>query len=411
VPQHDNALPFVPNRNYTRSQLANRRRYESECGKCFSNLDDRHNSSSRSSLFPEIMQQTLDQAQASESRLLNYIASFRLVKWSLRLMTPVTLPFDFLLLTVRTFKAWIDSSSKKDFFVQRLQTVVDFILAEIESQKVLHPKISCQLAVTELTTGGSAKPTSPTDKRRHMSVHPVEEVAAEYTVNDEDSVAHLVDYSLQHDAVMAFYYTNETNNQLEVCEIFDMDRPKRTRDPNTNLKRKHTLQSPTEVDEADMASQPSTSGVFSEENANANAGVTRPVSPQAGEDSGLSLTEDSSNGNVVKKRDACCSPVRRYGSMRSAQRANSQRTSASHGTRRHTFNGARKTTTSSLHSLHSLKNPGHHSSSSSVKRPTLVSSDSDGDAGEVFFVSNPRKRTDSNDYDGEPEQSDTDQGC
>lgn len=41
----------------------------------------------------------------------------------------------------------------------------------------------------------------------------------------------------------------------------------------------------------------------------------------------------------------------------------------------------------------------------------IMSSDSDPDAGgEMFFVTNRRKRTVSHDYDGDPEQSDTDNG-
>ena len=42
----------------------------------------------------------------------------------------------------------------------------------------------------------------------------------------------------------------------------------------------------------------------------------------------------------------------------------------------------------------------------------IFSSDSDPDAGgEMLFISNRRKRTATNDYDGDPEQSDTDRGC
>lgn len=48
----------------------------------------------------------------------------------------------------------------------------------------------------------------------------------------------------------------------------------------------------------------------------------------------------------------------------------------------------------------------------SLSNNNMFSSDSDPDAGgEMLFVSNRRKRTATNDYDGDPEQSDTDRGC
>ena len=57
-----------------------------------------------------------------------------------------------------------------------------------------------------------------------------------------------------------------------------------------------------EQDEREANPEPSTSGVFSEENS-ANAErrhLAKVESPVPGEDSGLSLTEDSSNGLTVK---------------------------------------------------------------------------------------------------------------
>lgn len=48
-------------------------------------------------------------------------------------------------------------------------------------------------------------------------------------------------------------------------------------------------------------------------------------------------------------------------------------------------------------------------SGSTTNPNNIFSSDSDPDAGgEMFFVTNRRKRTASDDYDGDPEQSDTD---
>ena len=42
------------------------------------------------------------------------------------------------------------------------------------------------------------------------------QVHTEYEVDDDDSMAQLVDYSSQHDAVLEFYYTNEQTN---VCDF------------------------------------------------------------------------------------------------------------------------------------------------------------------------------------------------
>jgi hypothetical protein len=180
-----------------------------------------------------------------------------------------------------------------------------------------------------------------------------------------------------------------------------------------------------------------------------------------GEDSGVSLAEDSAagavisthtaqlgSGKTVKKRDACCSPVRHLsnsdnnitnivqaspstslgiGAKAGGQVGTAMPSHARHsGLRAHTHRFA---TAIRRHTI-GITSQGHHSTAigvggaktSTSSAPGLsksgggrkivgrFSSDSDADNGEDMFVANRRKRANSGEYDGEPEPSDTDPG-
>ena len=99
------------------------------------------------------------------------------------------------------------------------------------------------------------------------------------------------------------------------------------------------------------------------------------------------------------KRDACCSPVRHF----SAGSRSSMRVARRPGALRRSVAGR----------ISSGIPPSCSADSGAGTTPAtssnVFSSDSDTDAGgEMFFVTNRRKRTASDDYDGGPEQSDTD---
>lgn len=56
VPQHENALPSLRQRNRSALSFGNRRRLDSECGQCYTNLDASHNMPPMATtLFPEVM--------------------------------------------------------------------------------------------------------------------------------------------------------------------------------------------------------------------------------------------------------------------------------------------------------------------------------------------------------------------
>jgi hypothetical protein len=209
----------------------------------------------------------------------------------------------------------------------------------------------------------------------------------------------LVQYSQEHDAVLAFYYTDD-NNRTQVCEIFDIENPNRVstcHSTSCHKSRSHHTPLPPLIPENDDELEP-----IGSHNALMN-------SPGFAEDSGLSLTEDNSIPNDTNKRDACCSPVRHLStgsrsSLRSIGRSNAASSSfrRSGALRRSVAgrisNGIPSSTIESGPALTASNNTNN-----------VFSSDSDPDAGgEMLFVTNRRKRAASNDYDGGEEQSDTD---
>ncbi|KAI6187596.1 PNPLA domain-containing protein [Aphelenchoides besseyi] len=374
-----NMVPVPQNQSVTRirnqSLISNksRRRLESECEVCFEDTGFR--SDDATALFPPILQDAIDDARAAESRFFTYLNSFRLFRWSRRFATPAMVPFDFAKFTYRTIQNWFSSASTADFFIQRFYSTLDFVLSEIAKHNLLYSsQISCQYSLVDidrrrgsLLRGGSMKrPADP------------ESASAEQVfygeATDEDSVQRLVEYSKEHDAVLSFYYTDESN-KVQVCEIF-----------NTHNQRKPRAK-------RSIASRPSRlSRTFETLKEDVPVSIDDAQTSNWGEDSGLSLNEDSCGGaDFQTKRD----PLGSYSNTNSRKNALVGALEMGHGDfRRHTIAGTRRAQQPSLHS---------GKSNASTLQTNPIFSDSDPENGEQYF--RPRSNC-SNAYDGEPEQSD-----
>jgi hypothetical protein len=203
---------------------------------------------------------------------------------------------------------------------------------------------------------------------------------------------------------------------VKVCEIFDVQKDQ---DPPLPLRQGFSRQSFIgEEDESD-------------DDADQNEGA--PV------DSGLSLTEDAAVAAPpsIHHRDACCSPVRELDDQptTSTYTSSSQQRTCNSTVRSAQSNNSLKSTPSapSANSVKSLplersasvrsanglraqrrQQPHAPHKRLSIPNPrgrTLApSSDSEADGGEKFFVPDRRQRTSSDEYDGEPEPSDTEEG-
>uniref|UniRef100_A0AC34QBH2 PNPLA domain-containing protein n=1 Tax=Panagrolaimus sp. JU765 TaxID=591449 RepID=A0AC34QBH2_9BILA len=399
LPRYKEPSSMIRKRNTSSFSLMNRARLGSECDMCFETVEPKINSGVTTLLFPSIVQKTLDDAKTSERWLLNYLYEFRVVRYTWRMMMPAAVPLQYILMGLRRIALWIASRTQLNAMVKRFKEMLLFVSSEIEKMYGPIVRLSCYVPVSDIRN--VPKPSAPVPTVENKFYLPEDETNAKTAAaDDDDSIGQLVDYCQKHDAVLAYYYTDE-NNQTQVCEIFDMEHPRRANCCHSTRPLSKERQIPPPIPENEEKEIPETDINFAQ-----TIG-----SPVPAEDSGLSLTEDNPSSNAVNRRDACCSPVRQLNmNNRSFRGSGSSRRSA---IRRY----GPKISNSIPQSSCSIENiPGGTGSGSGMgtvnqSNNNIFSSDSDPDAGgEMFFISNRRKRTDSNDYDGDPEQSDTDQG-
>ncbi|CAJ0583962.1 unnamed protein product, partial [Mesorhabditis spiculigera] len=368
---------------------AARRKLDSECDTCG---DSEHMHNAEDLVFPSIIQRTFDEARKAEETFLKWLCSFWVIKCTRMAFGISKYPLDVMILFAKRITSYIRSIAIPQWLYNKFAEIVDLIYQEIDKQRnQLSAKFSCQLAVTQTgyelgaqishkehfgeielnedarrelavlrekekklgqkklsrTSRSSRTSMDQSDSRKASVISRSPTIGSQHA--EEDSISQAIEYTNTHDAVYAFHYVDE-NNKVRNVELFNMDNNQLS-PPLPALNRGEAL--------------PSTSS------------LPVPIIEKKGDenDSGLSVEESA----AISKRDACCSPVRHL---------SLSRTRGSHQKR-----GA------------AALQPSRKSQVVSV-RDLAASSDSDGEAGETFFVPRGRQRTTSLEYEGDPEQSD-----
>ncbi|CAD5214342.1 unnamed protein product [Bursaphelenchus okinawaensis] len=463
IPEYKNS--FMSSRVRTASIVSNpsRLRLASECEKCY---ESEFYPEDATALFPSVLQTAFGEAKKAESRLFTYLNSFRIYRYSRRLMAPAILPFELAMYTAKTVQSWIYPKSAVDYFTQRLQATVELvqsILDAAQSSSSIKSPPSYRIGLAEVERRQSSLPS------RRPSKVPNAYAALENRegeLYDEGSADELVRYSNEHDAVLAYHYMDE-KNQVQVCQIYDVNNPDLQRPCHGSCSRRNSTNSrppPSNPKQMSSAGQRRTHQnsqppvVEEEEDLRFIGGHDEDdieptmemesleevpessKSPINGEDSGLSLTEDSNHPEYnVKKRDACCSPIRRQDQQQQARHNNNntgdkearsslnanrpsraslfdgrssqlnaelaQSGSLTSLLRRHTMGtGMKQKYNQNRHSMGSTKSINSGPAAYHYWPP--ISSDSEQDGNDTFFIPMRARSASSNAYDGEPEQSD-----
>ncbi|CAD5220461.1 unnamed protein product [Bursaphelenchus xylophilus] len=457
----------LPRVRRTSSMVSNpsRLRLTSECDMC---NESEFNPEDATALFPSVLQTAFGEATKAESRLFIYLNSFRLYRYSRRLMAPAFLPVELAMYTAKTVQSWLYPKAAVDYFTQRLQATIELVqgfLDAAQSSSLEKPVPSYRVGLAEVERRQSAM-------SRRSSKQPGSTFATfdqtEADLCDEGSASELVKYSQEHDAILAYYYMDE-KNQVQVCQIYDVNNPDVERPCHghasknrrssaiprmqSNQKNSHVKKSPPFMEEEEdlkylgepmEVDEPQPTMEMEALQIPANP----TMSPVNGEDSGLSLTEDSNQEFSIKKRDACCSPIRRHQGQPNVHDNNNvdneaaSTRSAFHShrpSRASLFDGrssqlisqqsgqsASLTSLLRRHTMGPGQNPKFRLSNPTANRNSMgstksinsgpaayhywppISSDSDQDGNDTFFVPLRARSASSNAYDGEPEQSDTD---
>jgi patatin-like phospholipase domain-containing protein 2 len=283
LPKYDS---YIKTRNSSSVSLITRARIGSECDMCFDKVEPKINSSVTTILFPPIVQRTLDEAAAAENWVINYMFKFRVIRYTWRAMLPAILPMQYALFGLRKIAAWIASLPYLDAMLCRFKEMLLFVASEIERIHGPITRLSCYFSLTEVK-----KPTS-SPSQIVVPAAPIITPDAAYasSFDEEDSINQLVQYSQDHDAVLAFYYTDD-HNRTQVCEIFDIENPNRISTCHSTSCHKnhgHTTPLPPLIPEDDDEMEPADIQ---------NVAIN---TPGFAEDSGLSLTEDNSIPNNIK---------------------------------------------------------------------------------------------------------------
>ncbi|KAL6725985.1 hypothetical protein Aduo_008000 [Ancylostoma duodenale] len=397
--------PNMPRlRNRTSSNVA-KKRLESECDTC---CESEHMyNTAVSEVFPSIMTRTFDEAFAAEDSFFKYLLSFRMFRYARTALGVGKLPWDVLVIFSKNVAAWLSAVVAPEWLRAKINALVDFVLMEIERQKSRYSRFSCLLPVPEISYPKREREPEielsedakkelavirESDRRKKVrletrvsSVTPSTDWTLLDDVDNEDSLQHVIEYSNSHDAMYEFHYLDE-NNRMRSFELFNIADPFKRHECHSRI--------------GSVPPSRPVSMVVEEEAEQVEEEAACSSKADEG-DSGLSGVEGHTD---TGRRDACCSPVRHFPSLRTSGRGKGS-------TRRHTSHtGGSSGQPSTSRKQHSASRSGSVVSGSgvSVGGVRSASSDSEGDGADKLFVPARRQRTSSIEYDGEPEPSDTD---
>lgn len=356
-----------------------RKRLDSQCEVCLSQLEQRLSTEMTTALFPEILHKTLQEPVNSStlsSQLLNYAHSFRIVQYGLSWVSPFVRYIDFALFILRMLNDWLRKTPKRDFFLNRLQQFVDILLSEVEDRNLIcsSPNLSAQFRLSR----------------------PQRDSESTYLIGEFDSFDCLLEHSTLHELMILDFYAEKKKAKA------------------------HQLVGQTNSKLPSFIGDVKTSEPEKENNQTKNGASSSGKVGRLESDSGISSSSpvvlssvSSDDGVKVKKRDVALSPVRalltsiprpKFGNRRHTVGVNTLGSTSANGSRRCSTQSLNK----SVHSVHSLDgsnskhsltggsgSQGSQQSSSLIKRQKLAalhssSSSISGDEpdDEQFFVPN-----------------------
>ncbi|PIO76408.1 hypothetical protein TELCIR_01524 [Teladorsagia circumcincta] len=344
-----------------------------------------------------------DEAFAAEESYFKYLLSFRMFRVARTALGVGKLPWDMLVILSKNMSAWATAVVAPQWLRVKLQSLIDFVLMEIEYQQLRYSRFSCLLPVPEMSIRSRREAEielsedarkeleviRESDRRKKVKLDTVAAVASVSNdwiwlddIANDDSVEHVIEYSRSHDAMYEFHYLDE-NRQLRSFELFNVANPKR-HECHSRVNTGGTMPRPVTV----VAEEP--------EQLEQEVGCSN-NSEEA--DSGLSGVEGHTDSG---RRDACCSPVRHFpSSPRVTSRGKSQG-------RRHAGSGGTPTSSRKQYPVSRSGSGVTATGCGAGADVRSTSSDSEGDGADRLFVPARRQRTSSKEYDGEPEPSDTD---
>ncbi|CAI4229049.1 unnamed protein product [Auanema sp. JU1783] len=237
--------PQTTERSRLTSTRGTRRMEPSECEVCCESTEHRY-PSDISEYFPKVLRATFDDAVAAETSMFQFLLSFKIVRIARTAMGISKLPLDMTFILAQNLLSIAAQAIAPEWLVQRLQSVVDFIMGEIEFQKSRYNRFSCSAALTEIEHKPYNQQPSHSrefiiepsaealresaalrerDRRRSLALsknnHNLAQDPAWTCGNEQDSLEHVITYTRHHEAMYEFHYLDE-NNKYRSFELFNI---------------------------------------------------------------------------------------------------------------------------------------------------------------------------------------------
>uniref|UniRef100_A0A0K0ESS7 triacylglycerol lipase n=1 Tax=Strongyloides stercoralis TaxID=6248 RepID=A0A0K0ESS7_STRER len=251
----------IQSRNRTISLRSSnaRLRIESECGECNDKVDNTTVYLPEGKmLFPKALVKLFNDCSDKELQLMEYLTSFKVVKLISYFVKPSIKPIEQLITIIINVRKWISEYNLNDYFTTIFSQTFDFLWNEIYKQKANYTdKMSYQVVLTGFDSKTHYVYVKEKEKQVSLSPEAIMElkllrqcdlmkkkVARKTSVSNEnndvlkilddnvmsfdtdvDSLSSLVKFTNEREAILTYHYRDEEDN-IKVCEIFDMDHSK-----------------------------------------------------------------------------------------------------------------------------------------------------------------------------------------
>uniref|UniRef100_A0A0N5A3F3 triacylglycerol lipase n=1 Tax=Parastrongyloides trichosuri TaxID=131310 RepID=A0A0N5A3F3_PARTI len=249
-------------RNISQRSSSSRLRMESECGECNDKVENIAVYLPEGKvLFPKPLVKLFDDSNDKESQLMEYLSSFKIVQIINYFVKPTIKPIEQLLTIINTVRQWIAESNINDYITTRFSQIFNFLWDELYVQKSNYTeKMSYQMVLTGFDPKKHFVYVKEKEKQLSLSKEAILElnllrqydlikkkVARKaslsantlegsdvlkalddtYSFDDDiDSLSALVKFTNEREAILSYHYRDDDDN-IKVCEIFDIDHSKK----------------------------------------------------------------------------------------------------------------------------------------------------------------------------------------